>query len=282
MSDKIRWMTLVVILITLGMPFPAQSEPLRLVDLASSNTVSGDAALSKLKDRRLVIVGELHNHAEHHRAQLRVIQALYDAGLHLAIGLEMFRSDSQAFLDQWVSGQMDEVRFKPVFLDNWNYDWLLYRPIFEYSQAAKIPLVGLNVSRKITAQVAYKGFESLTKEEKGPLEGITCDVTPEYRDFIQRAYGAHGQNTMTFERFCEAQLVWDTAMAMQAVDYVRKHSQVTLVILAGSGHARKLGIPTQLEKLGWQSYAVILPETKGIFDAFLLSEQDADYLLIGY
>ena len=45
-------------------------------------------------------------------------------------------------------------------------------------------------------------------------------------------------------------------MAMQAAAYVREHTQVTImVILAGSGHARKLGIPTQLEKLGLHSYA---------------------------
>jgi len=198
------------------------------------------------------------------------------------IGIEMFRSDSQAALDQWVSGRMGEGRFRSIYLDNWNYDWSLYRPIFAFARSRKIPLVGLNVSRRITAQVAHQGFKSLSKEQKGSLKGITCDVTPDYRDFIQQAYGVHGHGDMNLERFCEAQLVWDTAMAMRAVDYLRKHTRTIMVLLAGSGHARKLGIPAQLEKLGSESYAVILPETPGIFDTFLLTEKDADYLLLGY
>ena len=97
-----------------------------------------------------------------------MIQSLRDCRhTPVVIGLEMFRSDSQAFLDQWVSGQMDEVRFKSIYLDNWDYDWLMYRPIFAFAREANnIPLVGLNVSRRITAQVAYRGFESLTEEAK--------------------------------------------------------------------------------------------------------------------
>jgi uncharacterized iron-regulated protein len=279
MKNPKRHVTVAVIMILLGWHSLAESDALRLYDLARGTVVSGKAALVALQARRLIFVGEFHDNADHHKAQLKVIESLHTAGRKVAVGLEMFRNDSQAVLDQWVSGQLDEDRFKSVFLDNWTHDWQLYRPIFEFARSRKIPLVGLNVSRAITAQVAYHGFESLTKEQKGGLEGITCDVTPAYRDFIERAYGAHGK--MNFEHFCEAQLVWDTAMAMHAVEYVRHHTKTTLVVLAGSGHARKLGIPTQVEKLASEPYSVVLPETPGIFDTFLMTEKEADYLLLG-
>ena len=156
----------------------------------------------------------------------------------------------------------------------------MYGPIFNYARENRIPMVGLNVSRKITAQVAYKGFDSLNEQQRGALEGITCNVTQEYRDFIGRAYGAHAHGNMNFERFCEAQLVWDTAMAVYAVEYLKENPDTVMVLLAGSGHVRKLGIPTQLDKRVKWPYVVVLPETRGIFDPQSITAKDADYLII--
>ncbi len=255
------------------------SESMQLYDLSRQQLLSEAEAVERLERVRIVLVGELHNNARHHRAQLQMIRALHRAGRKVAIGLEMFRRDGQKELDLWVTGELDEKQFKPIYLDNWNFDWRLYRPIFEYARQNRIPMTGLNVSRKVTAQVAYHGFTSLSPDQKGSLEGITCNVTPAYRDFVKEAYGAHGHGNMAFERFCEAQLVWDTAMAMHAVDFLMRDPDTIMVILAGSGHARKLGIPAQLEKLKNWPYAVVLPETEGLFDAKHVSTQDADYIL---
>ena len=253
---------------------------LQFYDLNQRQTLSENQAVGQMDRVRIVLVGEHHNNNDHHRAQLQMIQALHRLGKKVVVGMEMFRQESQRPLDQWVAGQMDEAQFKPIFMDNWSYGWPLYRPIFEYARDNRIPMVGLNVPRRVTAQVAYHGFASLSREQKGPLEGITCNVTPEYRDFVEKAYGAHGHGKMDFTKFCEAQLVWDTAMAMYAIDYLERNPDYVMVVLAGSGHARKLGIPTQLEKRNAWPYAVVLPETKGVFDAKRLTAQDADYILL--
>jgi uncharacterized iron-regulated protein len=256
------------------------SHEVRLFDLEQQAILSQTQALQRLKTARIVLVGEHHNNAHHHVAQLKVIQLLHNSGRKVAVGLEMFRQDSQQALDLWIAGRIGEDQFKPIYLDNWNFGWELYGPIFTYAKEHRIPMVGLNVSRKITAQVAYHGFESLTEDQKGALEGITCNVTAEYRDFIRNAYGAHGHGNMTFNRFCEAQLVWDTAMAVSAIDYLKQHPDTVLVILAGSGHARKLGIPSQLDKRTAEPYVVVLPETRGIFDANAITTKDADFILL--
>src|SRR5512135_384687 len=86
-------------------PAQAASE-LTLLDLAHDRTLSLAEAVSVLRQKRIVVVGEEHTHAGHHRAQLRVIQALAESGAQVAIGLEMFRRDSQADLDRWVAGEM--------------------------------------------------------------------------------------------------------------------------------------------------------------------------------
>ena len=63
--------------------------------------------------------------------------------------------------------------------------------IFHYSQEKGIPLVGLNIQRTIIRQVSQRGFQSLSKEERGKLPNMTCAVDDDYMDFIRRAYGAH-------------------------------------------------------------------------------------------
>lgn len=257
----------------------AKARELRLFDLANQTIISGTEAVERLGGYRIILVGEHHDSVAHHRAQLQVIEALHRSGRRIAVGLEMFRKNSQADLDRWVAGETSEDRFKTIYLDNWNFGWKLYRPIFEYARTEKIPMAGLNVPGSVTAQVAFHGFESLNAKQKGSLEGITCNVTAEYRDFIRRAYGAHGHGKMVFDRFCEAQLVWDTAMAVHAINFLKQRPNTIMVILTGTGHARKLGIPAQLaQKTSWP-VAVVLPEIPGVFDAVHTTVQDADFII---
>lgn len=258
----------------------AITDSLRVYDLENEHLLTDARALQRLQGVRIVLVGEHHNNVEHHLAQLRVIRALHRAGKKVAIGMEMFRRDSQQALNQWTSGRMEERKFVENFNDNWTFGWKLYRPILMYARDHHIPVVGLNVSRKITLQVAYHGFQSLTPEQKGSLEGIVCDVTQAYRDFVQSAYGAHAHGGMKFEQFCEAQLVWDSVMAMNAIDYLKKNDERIMVVVAGSGHTHKLGIPTQLAKRSALPYIVVLPETKGIYEKDFLTDQDADLILL--
>ena len=281
MKHTIRWLVCwMVAMMIIGCRTAAISERMVIYDLEQRQSLTSDQAVKRLQDARIVLVGEHHNNADHHLAQLQIIQALHGAGRNVAIGMEMFRQDSQQALNQWTAGQLEEDQFIKLFNDNWTFGWKLYRPILMYARDNQLPVVGLNVSRKITLQVAYHGFESLNSEQKGALEGITCNVTPEYRDFIKKAYGAHGHGRMNLDRFCEAQLVWDSVMALNAIAYLNQHSETILVIVAGSGHARKLGIPTQLAKRTAMPYIVIMPETEGVYEKETLSVQDADFLLL--
>lgn len=280
MIQKVLWTAVMVGLMLVACKTATDTKAVRLYDLQQQDVVSDAVAIERLKAARIVLVGEHHNNRDHHQAQLKVIQTLNKAGRKVAVGLEMFRQDSQDALDQWIASQTSEAQFKPIYLDNWNFDWGLYGPIFNYARENQIPMVGLNVSRKITAQVAYQGFASLNKAQKGALEGITCNVTPQYREFIGKAYGAHGHGIMNFDRFCEAQLVWDTAMAVYAIDYLEQQPDKVMVILAGSGHARKLGIPTQLAKRTPWPFVVVMPETNGVFDTASISVEDADFIML--
>lgn len=257
------------------------TETLRLYDLAGGKPLSETESLERLRTARIVLVGEHHAERAHHQAQLAVIEALHRDGRKVAIGLEMFRQDAQADLDRWVAGEVAEEVFVPIYLDNWNFDWELYRPIFAYARRYRLPMVGLNVPRELTRQVAYHGFDALSDAQKGELGPISCEVSPQYRDYVREAYGAHPHGQMNFDHFCQAQLLWDTAMAMHAAAYLEKNPDTVMVLLAGAGHTHKMGIPAQLDKRGpWPPYVVLLPQTPGAYEPDQVTVADADFLIL--
>jgi uncharacterized iron-regulated protein len=98
-------------------------------------------------------------------------------------------------------------------------------------------------------------------------------------DFIRRSFGAHGHGQGNFTHFCEAQLVWDTAMAFNVLQFLEKNPKYTVVVLAGNGHAWKPGIPDQARLQSRDvSYRVILPEIPDRLGPNDVSIRDADYL----
>jgi uncharacterized iron-regulated protein len=257
------------------------ADPL-LYDLNRTRAIRLSEIVAELKQNRIVLVGEHHGNETHHRAQLAVIQSLQEAGARVAIGLEMFRSDSQPALDRWTGGNLSVEEFQKIYYDNWNFPWPAYSMIFEYAREKQIPMIGLNLSRDITRQVSRQGFASLTDAQRGRLADVTCRVDEEYMNYIRKAYGAHAHGNLDFTYFCEAQLVWDNIMAINALEYTKQHSDAVVVILTGTGHAQKGAVPRQIRERADIAYAVILPQVPGTIDANTIAKEDADYILLGF
>jgi uncharacterized iron-regulated protein len=173
---------------------------------------------------------------------------------------------------------LSEKAFQQVYYDNWTFPWSLYRDIFLYARKHKIPMIGLNVPRDITHQVAERGFASLTAEQMGELPEVSCNVDAAYMEFIRRSFGAHAHGDMNFIYFCEAQVVWDTAMAWNLLAFLKENPKHTVVVLAGNGHAWKRGIPEQIQRQSTILYRVILPEEPGRSERGNISLEEADYL----
>jgi len=237
--------------------------------------------IEDIRKVNLIFVGEFHDRSRHHQAQLDIIKALDRLGVPVAIGLEMFRAESQKELDRWVDGSSEENEFIKVYRANWTLPWPLYKDIFLYARQHRIPMVGLNVPDEITRKVSRQGFSSLGSEDLKRLPpGISCDIDEGYMNFIQRTYGAHHAEGKSFVHFCEAQMVWDKTMAWNIMEFLRKNPQRTVIVLAGTGHSWKRGIPEQVEKLAGPPYRVILPEVPGLIDPKAAHSLDADYILL--
>ena len=252
-----------------------------LWDVAGKAEINLEQAAGEFPSPGIVYVGEFHDNAAHHAAQLAVIQSLDKRKRPIAVGLEMFQHIEQSILDAWVAKALSEEEMRRAFARNWSQDWHLYRDIFLYCRDRSIPMVGLNVPRSITRKVAQNGFESLTPEEIGKLPPIVCRVDREYEEFLRRVLGSHGSES-GFRRFCEAQLVWDTAMAIYALEYLKNHPSRTVVVLCGMIHAWKKAAPEQATRENAEvEQAVVQPAVKGRWTPGSVSKEDADYLILG-
>ena len=253
---------------------------LRLRDRA---TIPFDRMVGEAAKSRVVVIGESHDNQAHHDLQLKIIRTLYEGGAPLAVGLEMFRAESQDLLDKWWRWGMPTEQFESLYRENWGMPWILYRDIFLYSRQKRIPLVGLNVPRDVIAKVAREGFVSLTEAERKKLPpGLTCTLDEAYRSFIRSTFTEHARASgRSFEHFCEAQMVWDTAMAIYALEYLDKNPGSRIVILAGSVHAWKRAIPRQIATMRPdETVSVILPAQGGKGDREKITAEDADYLVL--
>ena len=267
-------------IIAAAMPLLAGCQDGDVVRLKDRATIPFDRMVGEVSKSRVILIGETHESRAHHDLQLKIIRTLHEGGLPLAVGLEMFRAESQELLDKWWRWGMPTEQFEALYRENWGMPWPLYRDIFLYTRQKRIPLVGLNVPREIIAKVAREGYGSLTGAERKRLPpGLTCTVDEAYRSFIRRTYTEHAHASgRSFDHFCEAQMVWDTAMAIYALDYLDKNPGSRIVILAGSVHAWKRSIPRQIATMRPDvTVSVILPDPDGKGG---LTVEDADFMVL--
>ncbi len=267
-------------IIAAAMPLLAGCQDGDVVRLNDRAAIPFDRMVGEASKSRVIVIGETHDSQSHHDLQLKMIRTMHEGGLPLAVGLEMFRAESQEPLDKWWRWGMPTEQFEALYRENWGMPWLLYRDIFLYTRQKRIPLVGLNVPREIIARVAREGYGSLTETERKRLPpGLTCTIDEEYRALIRKTFAEHARASgRSFEHFCEAQMVWDTAMAIHALDYLDKNPGSRIVILAGSVHARKYAIPWQIATMRPDvTVSVILPDPDGKGG---LTVEDADFMVL--
>jgi uncharacterized iron-regulated protein len=234
-----------------------------------------------VKTADLVFVGEAHSELRHHHAQLRIMKALAASGKNVAVGLEMFRADSQKELDLWVEGGMALSQFVEVYSRNWGMPWPWYMKILTYAREAGIPLIGLNLPGPITEKVSRHGYDSLTRDELRQLPpGITFDIDDRHLKHMRKIYETHGKGDASFENFNRAQLAWDKTMAYHLMNFLKKKPGTTVVVLAGMDHAMKIGVPEQIRRQSAYRSVVILPEMPGRIERNAVTVEDCDYLLV--
>ena len=227
--------------------------------------------LDRVAARSVVLLGERHDAAEHHRWQLHMLSALHARRGDIAIGFEMFPRRTQPVLDRWVAGELTEAQFlqQSDWADVWGYDASLYLPLFHFARMHRMPMVALNVERALVREVGRKGALAIPDAMREGV-GRPEDPPPEYVQELHAIFRAHAvakesatTNDPAFQRFVESQALWDRAMAEGIRNAQRRHPGRQVVGIMGRGHTVAGAVPHQLRALGVSDTMVLLPWERG-------------------
>ncbi len=213
--------------------------------IPTSSILDFNQIVDDLEKSRVVYVGEMHTDYPSHLLQLQVIQALYRRDPSLAIGMEMFPHSSQQALDDYIDGKIeDEKEFIKAsrYFKVWGYDYRMYQDIIGYAKKHRIPLVALNIDKKITSQIFRQGsLDNLTEEQIQKIPPQRDLDVPGYRKRLQQVHSMHNSSPhgSSFDGFIQAQAIWDETMAESVVKYLTAHPDRRMVVIAGTGHVYK-------------------------------------------
>jgi uncharacterized iron-regulated protein len=226
-----------------------------------------DDVIAALARRAIVLLGESHAEAEHHRWQLHTIAALFGCRPDMVLGFEMFPRRVQPVLDRWSMGELDETSFlrEVDWPRVWGFAGELYLPLFHFARMHRLPMLALNVDRATNRRVAAQGLAAVPRSEREDV-GDPAPACAAYRDrlfawFEQHPAAGGGARAQSerFERFVGAQLLWDRAMA-EAIAGARRNGRPLVVGIIGRGHVEYGdGVPAQLAALGVDDVATALP-----------------------
>ena len=228
----------------------------------------------------VVFIGETHDNAQHHKTQLDIVRTLHAKKFPLAIGLEMFTPEDQQHLDDWTAGKLDEETFKPIYSRNWSYGWELYRDLFMFARDNHIPLLGLNIPKPVMSKLRAQGSSALPESEIPPKISWSLNESQAgyMRAIASQVFGTTPPHKL-IARLSEAQALRNYGMAWNVAKYRRKHQADKVVVLAGTWHAVKNGVPELLSVYDKLTYKVILPELPE-FNLENAAVKDADFLIM--
>lgn len=256
-----------------------QAHVAQWLDPNSGEVIPGDTLFERLQKSRIVLLGESHTAAAHHRWQHYMLAALHARNPNMMVGFEMLPRRAQSVLDEWSAGRIGEERFleRSDWQKVWGYDPGYYLPLLHFARLNRLPTIALNVDRELIARVGEKGWDGVDPAQR---EGVSAaaPAVDAYRESLARLYAykatldpnGDGKNAdpdlekvmqdEDFVNFVEAQLTWDRAMAEALAAAHRRDPDALVVGIIGRGHLEYgHGIPHQLADMGIGDVDVLLP-----------------------
>lgn len=164
----------------------------------------------------VIFFGELHDVSICHWLEAELMKDLYEVkGKQLILGAEMFESDNQVILNEYLIGLVKDKNFEAEarLWSNYKTD---YKPLLTFARDSSLRFVATNIPRRYAAMVNKSGFEvlaTLDKEAQKFLPPLPIAYDPElscYKDIMKSMGDAPSHTTMNIAK---AQAVKDATMA---------------------------------------------------------------------
>lgn len=234
---------------------------------------------TRLNGDAIVLLGENHNNAEHHRLRLEVLRRAFAAGWRPALAMEQFDHDRQADIDRARHQQprnaqhIIDIASPPAGVrGKWN--WSYYRSFIELALEYGVPLLGANLSTADTGKVVRGGYAAVFDAGRVKSLGLDVTVSPEVQSAQEREMDIGHCNALppsALPGMARGQIARDAVMASVLI----QHAPQGVALIAGNGHVRRdIGVPRWLSSaLRERTLAVgylepgVPPELTASFDA---------------
>jgi len=189
----------------------AQSKKAYQIYNIRGHKISYNKMLKQLAKADIVFFGEEHNNPIAHWLELELTKDL-SKKRQLILGAEMFETDNQQGLTDYVSGEIDENVFKETvrLWKNYKTD---YKPLVEFAKKHKLKFIATNVPRRYASLVYHKGFkglDTLSNSEKQWLPKLPIKYDAKLPGYVKMKamMAGHGGDNLP-----KAQALKDATMA---------------------------------------------------------------------
>ncbi len=212
-----------------------------IIDMRSLRLIDFATLVHNLETARLIAIGEEHYHSEIQAFEHRLLQALAQKRpQHLALAMEFLEQHHQETVDAYLNRTIDENTLHDQINASDAFQ-RLYTPLINTAQQARLPIIAMNIPRRIARQVAKEGFESALKTvapaDRTYVPTQLPNIPTRYRTFfldqVRQHHPVIGEQAT---HFTEASFLKDVTMAHSLSTFLDQHPQHTILAIAGRFH----------------------------------------------
>jgi uncharacterized iron-regulated protein len=246
-----RKLTLLLFLLPLcALAQDSFSSHYKIYSTVKQKQVTLDEIVNDLSNSDVLFFGEEHSDSTGHYLEFELFKKLAEKYPEkIALSMEMFETDCQNVLDEYLKGFIREKNFITEARAWHNYKD--YRPLIEWAKANNIPVIAANAPARYTNMVNRLGLASLerlnaTGQSYLPPLPIDTAAGTYYEKFSKITGGHSAKGSM---QMFQAQNLWDATMGWSIARFFKAHHGYKLLQLNGSFHSEeKLGTAAQLKK----------------------------------
>jgi len=209
----------------------------RIYDTHTQQEITLPQLADALQGADVVFFGEEHTDSVAHLLEYELLKAMDERYDGMALSMEMFVSDDQLVLDEYLSNLITERNLSNDAV-LWN-NYKDYRPMVEYAKAQGIPILAANAPSRYTNRVTRQGLESLEvldKSARSLLAPLPIDtLSGAYFEKFSSLMGGHeGMGTL---KIYQSQNLWDATMAYRISKLAKNKAVEKILHINGRFHS---------------------------------------------
>jgi len=222
----------------------------KIFNTSKQKAATVDDIVNDSANADVLFFGEEHSDSTDHYLEFTLFKKLAEKYPgKIALSMEMFETDCQNVLDEYLDGFIREKNFITEARAWHNYKD--YRPLIEWAKANHIPVIAANAPARyvnMANRLGLVSLEQLNKTGKSYLPPLPIDTaTGAYYEKFLQVMGGHG--AMSGMEMFQAQNLWDATMGWSIARFAKAHRGYKILQLNGSFHSEeKLGAAAQLKK----------------------------------